>query len=453
MAKKALVLGGGGSKGAYQVGAYKALVELEQSFDLVVGTSIGALNGALIVQNDFALLCELWEKISVEKVISHGLNFTQDMDYYFANTQKILPFLKSYAQNKGMDTSPLQGILNHYLNWERIESSKLDFGLVTLEIPSLTPYEVRKNMMDKDTLSLWVLASASCFPAFPIFEFGGKSFIDGGYYDNVPIGLAYKMGAQEVVAVSLNWDFESKYDTNPLVTHIRPSMYLGSMLDFSKNAIEQNITLGYLETMRAFGKFVGQCYCFAPQSIDENLEAKIHTLLRQILSQELNKSYEATTFSAKFGVQMANTGLFSKVASQTPFCDKLLQLANFHKEPKVRWHEILFFLVESYMSLCNFERTKVWDMREVLAMARKHFESGAFSEILESARDADSSAETKETKSAFDTMLYIMRGMASGVRFEHFKKQLLEYKPNAELLEPKSVKISACVLLEIVLNL
>ena len=48
MEKTGLVLGGGGAKGSYQMGAWKAFRELDLSFDLIVGTSIGALNGALM---------------------------------------------------------------------------------------------------------------------------------------------------------------------------------------------------------------------------------------------------------------------------------------------------------------------------------------------------------------------------------------------------------------------
>ena len=50
---KALVLSGGGSKGAYQIGAWKALKKLHIKFDIVTGTSVGALNGALVTQKSY----------------------------------------------------------------------------------------------------------------------------------------------------------------------------------------------------------------------------------------------------------------------------------------------------------------------------------------------------------------------------------------------------------------
>ena len=57
---KGLVLEGGGTKGAYQLGAYKALKELGREFDGIVGTSIGALNAAFIIQGDYDLMEDIW---------------------------------------------------------------------------------------------------------------------------------------------------------------------------------------------------------------------------------------------------------------------------------------------------------------------------------------------------------------------------------------------------------
>ena len=50
---KALVLSGGGSKGSYQIGVWKALRKLHIKFDIVTGTSVGALNGALVAQKNY----------------------------------------------------------------------------------------------------------------------------------------------------------------------------------------------------------------------------------------------------------------------------------------------------------------------------------------------------------------------------------------------------------------
>lgn len=61
--KQAIALAGGGTKGAYQVGAWKAMRELGIPFDIVTGTSIGSVTAALMVQDDFDRAWELWTHI------------------------------------------------------------------------------------------------------------------------------------------------------------------------------------------------------------------------------------------------------------------------------------------------------------------------------------------------------------------------------------------------------
>lgn len=72
--KTALVLSGGGAKGAYEAGCIRALQEMGYEFDLVCGTSIGALNGLLVAQKDFDSMYRMWEELSIEQVMKEPLN-------------------------------------------------------------------------------------------------------------------------------------------------------------------------------------------------------------------------------------------------------------------------------------------------------------------------------------------------------------------------------------------
>ena len=371
--KLALVLGGGGSKGAYQVGAYRALRELGFSFDLVTGVSIGALNGAMIVQGDFDKASALWESLDVEKVIGSGLNLTTDMDYYFDNAQKLLPFLKSYSQNKGMDTAPLWKIITTHLDYTKLASSAMDFGLLCVEVPSFQACEQTTSSLTKESLPHWVMASASCFPAFPVYEISGKSYIDGGYYDNLPIDLAFKMGAQEVIAISLHNDFVTKYDSNPLVRHIRPSRYLGTMLDFSQDSITRNIALGYLDTKRYFGSLSGLRFAFMPlDEVDSSTFSALSSrLLASLLAKELDKNALPSSTLARFGTQLASTGIISKLTSTTPFCDLLLSTLKPYNAQRISLEQLTLALLESYMQLMGYDETTIYNAQEVFAQAKR----------------------------------------------------------------------------------
>ena len=73
MSKTAIVLAGGGSRGAYQLGVWKALREMGVDYQLVTGTSVGALNGTLMVQQDYEKACQVWENITSEDIVGDML--------------------------------------------------------------------------------------------------------------------------------------------------------------------------------------------------------------------------------------------------------------------------------------------------------------------------------------------------------------------------------------------
>ena len=70
-----LVLAGGGTKGAYQVGAWKALCEIEVNIKAIAGASIGALNGALFLQDEFMETVKMYENIIIDNIMKvEGVN-------------------------------------------------------------------------------------------------------------------------------------------------------------------------------------------------------------------------------------------------------------------------------------------------------------------------------------------------------------------------------------------
>ena len=94
-----LVLSGGGTRGAFQVGVWKALKELEVDVKAIAGTSIGALNGALILQEDFNLMVDLYSNIELKNI----MEITEDIDtnknlFDITNIGKVAT---SFINNKG----------------------------------------------------------------------------------------------------------------------------------------------------------------------------------------------------------------------------------------------------------------------------------------------------------------------------------------------------------------
>lgn len=285
--KLAVVLAGGGSKGAYQVGAWRALRELGVSYDIVTGTSIGSVTAALMVQNDYARAERLWRTVTADKIMNHGIDLRHDLDYYIEHRDKLMPFLRDYASFRGADIAPYRAQLESELDEAAFFASPVDFALMTARFPSLQPVEVRKAEIRPGYLRQWILASSSCFPIFPVCDVDGQGYIDGAYADNLPIGSAFRLGAERVIAIGLKPGVsEKKYAHHPLVTYIEPSRPIGTLLDFDAAAIERNLQLGYLDTMRVLGGWLGGTYTFLPEN-RALLEAAARRYLLWLLRREL----------------------------------------------------------------------------------------------------------------------------------------------------------------------
>ena len=121
-----LVLAGGGTKGAYQVGVWKALQELKINIKAISGTSIGALNGALFLQNDFNSIVKMYEKIKIENIMKvEGVDENKNI----FDLSNIFNLAANYRKQKGIDNTPLREMIKQHIDMEKLYNSHIDFGL------------------------------------------------------------------------------------------------------------------------------------------------------------------------------------------------------------------------------------------------------------------------------------------------------------------------------------
>ena len=267
--KRAIVLSGGGSKGAYQMGVWKALKKMNLNYDIVTGTSVGALNGALMVQGNYFKGVSLWRQLSFK------LLFDKENSDSFKDALNIKDIYKIYAKNivlsGGLKPEQLENTMHKVINEEKIRNSKIDYGMVTVKVPKYEPLCLTKKDIPKGELIDYLMASATCFPAFQVKKIGDDNFIDGGYYDNMPINLAIDMGASEVIAVDLNVvEIKQPPKKDIKITYIEPNNKLGSFLIFDSKIAKQNIRYGYNDTLKAFGKLEGKKYSFKKGQLENN---------------------------------------------------------------------------------------------------------------------------------------------------------------------------------------
>lgn len=180
---RALVLSGGGAKGAFELGALDCLLkEKKLNFDIICGTSVGALNGTLVAQDDFDSLKNLWFSIKKNSDIYTWKPF------WFLR----LPWIKGF-----FNFSPLKKLINKYCCPDKIlkVGKKLRVGVVSLQ-----KNEVFYIPEDHPSLKEMVFASA-CMPFFADPIELGYQFVDGGVIDVTPLKPAIELGATEIYVI------------------------------------------------------------------------------------------------------------------------------------------------------------------------------------------------------------------------------------------------------------
>lgn len=266
--KRAVVLSGGGTKGAYEMGVWRALSELSVDYQIVTGTSIGSINGAMMAAGDYDKCESMWREMTMGDLMSETHSAVRSFKSFFTGDVFNTDFFGSTIVSGGVDNSPFHGFIEKNIDEEKIRKSSCDYGLVTVRIRDRKPFCLPKARIPKGLLREYVIASSSVYPVFPMHKIGEDYYIDGMYHDNLPIDLAASMGAGEFVVVDLHGEPQHPdYACRPYVTYITPSEDLGGILEFDKRRIEKNIEMGYRDAMCTFGRYKGYTYCFEPSGI------------------------------------------------------------------------------------------------------------------------------------------------------------------------------------------
>ena len=284
--KRALVLSGGGARGAYQIGVWKALRELNINYDIITGTSVGSLNGAMITQNSYQMAEDFWNNIDFKFVF--GAAFLQEKD--LKKNEIIKKYVNATFFNKGLDVIELENNIDKYLDIEKFFSSSIDYGLVTYNLATRKPMMLTKKDIPKENLKDFIIASATFYPFFKKKKINDKFYVDGGYYDNLPINFAIEMGATEIIAVYIGVFGRLKKVKNKRIpiTYIRPKSRLGSPLMFNGALSKRGLQLGFNDTMKIYKELEGNYYTFKKGSINkiDDVFSKIPNCL---IPNKLNK--------------------------------------------------------------------------------------------------------------------------------------------------------------------
>lgn len=186
--KRALVLSGGGGRGAYHVGVLRFLEEHEWYPDVVVGTSIGAVNGAALASGHTAKsLWALWRRLRTKDVQKPNWN----------------PFTAVSL----LDTSPLRHTLidNGWVDFDRInspEKAAVHLRITATEITTGQLHIFSNSLNNKTNITLeHILSSCSIPLIYPQTNLGETTYWDGAVVANTPLSAAIATGAEEIIVV------------------------------------------------------------------------------------------------------------------------------------------------------------------------------------------------------------------------------------------------------------
>lgn len=215
-----LVLSGGGGKGAYEVGAMKAILEAGATITAVSGASVGALNAALFATYDIKSIIEIWNGICPEIALSQE----ELGNLIWANA---IPSLMENSK------------ISCYINCYNILTGKTDYYCL--------------NRYGGEDIVKLLLASAAMPIIYPPVDFRDDLYWDGGLLDNTPIEILYEKGYRNLIVVYLNPERKKERYKDANIISFAPSEkwgFLDGTLNFNPSDIRERIEMGYQETKK-----------------------------------------------------------------------------------------------------------------------------------------------------------------------------------------------------------
>ena len=248
-----LALEGGGARGSYQIGAYKALVESGFRFSSIVGTSIGAINAAVICSGGLELLEGIWKEIDSS---IFEINPQMCDEIIQGNKQIQRDVTLDILKNRGISLNKLKDILNKYVDEEKVRNNNIKFGLVITKLKGMKSLEYTIDDIPKGKLIDYLIASSS-LPIFKIEKnIDEHIYLDGGFRNVLPLTLLENMGCKNIIVIRLKkfGIIRKTKNKDTKVFLIEPSKSTGSTLFFNQDTIDENIKLGYNDAKKMIDK-------------------------------------------------------------------------------------------------------------------------------------------------------------------------------------------------------
>lgn len=353
----ALVLEGGGAKGAYQIGAWHALMEAGVKINAVAGTSVGALNGALICMGDLKEAEHIWTTISNSKVMEVD---EEKMTKLFGDGARLHDWIQAvfkYAGEGGADITPLKELIAGAIDEKKIKEGAISFYLHTFSISDMKELDIDVKEIEDGLLPDFLLASAY-LPVFKHEKLHGKSYMDPGMFNNVPLDSLVKRDYKNIIVIRIFGPgrykpVEIPEDVN--IYNVEPRVSLGNILNFESKKSINNLKIGYYDTKRMLYNLSGRIYY-----IDEN-EKECYYLKQLVTMEEQVMKYVNRKYTAKN----------SKSVYRHYVEDTLGVIAEVLRLRKFNYKELYLSILEATAKLFKIQKYNIYTVEELLSAVRE----------------------------------------------------------------------------------
>lgn len=275
-----LVLEGGGAKGAYQIGAWKALKEAGVKINAVAGTSVGALNGALVCMNDVELAEKIWSEVASSDIMDVDDDWMERFFNRETSFKEVLQEAYRHITDGGIDITPLRQLICNVIDEDKVRKSNIAFFLLTYSRTDKKELDLDIQDIPEGLLSDYLMASAYLW-GFKNEPLHGKKYMDGGIFNNVPLNSLIDRGYEDIISIRIygpGREQKVKLTEDTTVYEIAPRVGLGNLLEFRAKRSRQNIKIGYYDAKRLLYGLIGHIYYIEQTREEWYYEEKISTL-------------------------------------------------------------------------------------------------------------------------------------------------------------------------------
>jgi len=264
--KIGLALAGGGARGAYQIGAWKALKELGivDKISAYSGASVGSLNAVLFAMGDYELAKKVWLNLDKDSL------FNIEKQIF----KRIYHERLSFFNHGVFSTKRLEKLIDETITFDKIKDKEIYVATTYLGGEKSTFFDLLNTnykhyfkadnqityhslkALNSETIKKIMLASCAIPVAFRPIMIGNETFYDGGILDNTPYQPLIDAGCDVIIVIDLfKATFIKKKPVKGarLVT-VQPKRSLRGVLDFNNKYILRRFEHGYTDTMEKMSK-------------------------------------------------------------------------------------------------------------------------------------------------------------------------------------------------------